>query len=178
VNFIYNHLKPIAVILIFSLFALIFYEPIALLAQDLGKEYLQSGIQKYNQFNINSAMVDLEKALSEGLKNKNEKIEALKYLAFCYAEKENFSESVILFKNILKIKSDFDLGKDPSPTHHKPFEQAKREMKSSKKTWIFITGIVIMAGTVLFFLIKMDGSKGDEKLMDPPVMPGSGFING
>lgn|GEM_PF-3667540 len=177
-NFIYNHLKPIALLLIFSLFVLIFFEPIALLAQGLGKEYLQSGIQKYNHFDINGAIVDLEKALSEGLKNTNDKIEACKYLAFCYAEKENFRESVIFFKDLLKIKHDFDLGPDPSPTHLKPFEQAKREMKGSKKTWFLIAGIVIATGTILFFLIKKDGPKGDEKLIDPPVMPGSGFMNG
>ncbi|MBN1895005.1 hypothetical protein JW906_10940, partial [bacterium] len=74
-NFIYNHLKPISVISIFSLFTFIFFEPLALLAQDLGKEYLKSGIRKYNQFDINGATVDLEKALSDGLKSRNDKIE-------------------------------------------------------------------------------------------------------
>jgi len=148
-------------------------EPIAIFAQDLGNEYLQSGIKKYNKLDINGTIEDLEKALSEGLKRKNDKIEAYKYLAFCYAEKGDLYESVKAFRNLLKIKRDFDLGKDPSPTHFKPFEQAKRDMKGGKKTWLWITGIVVTVGTVLFFLLKKGGQNGDEKLMDPPSMPDS-----
>ena len=112
-NFIYDHFRPVVLILIFSLYILILNEPIAIFSQVFGNEYLQSGIKKYNQFDINGAIEDLEKALSKGLKSKNEKIEAYKYLAFCYAEKDNLNEAVTAFKNLLKIKRDFDFGERP-----------------------------------------------------------------
>lgn len=169
-NFIYDHLRPVVFILIFSLSILILNEPIAIFAQDLGNVYMQSGIKKYNQFDINGAIDDLEKALSEGLKSKNQKIEAYKYMAFCYAEKGDLDESVKAFKNLLKIKRNFDLGEDPSPTHFNPFEQAKRDMKGGRKTWLWITGIVVTVGTILYFFLKPKPVP-EKKLMDPPPMP-------
>jgi len=118
-------MKPVVYLLIASMCILIFHEPVILFAQQSGNYYLLRGMRKYNdEWDIAGAIIDLQRALSTGLSNNQDKIQAYKYLAFCHAENGEKSKAVQDFKNLLLIAPSFRLDADSSPTHLVPFNEA------------------------------------------------------
>ena len=114
-----------AFLLIASMCIFVFQEPIILFSQQSGNFYLQRGVRKYNdEWDITGAIIDLQRALSTGLRNNEDKIQAYKFLAFCHAENGEKEKAVQNFKNLLLISPSFRLSEDPSPTHAVPFHEA------------------------------------------------------
>ena len=99
--------------------------PQHLFAQSSANGYLQKGKTHWENFEVEEAIVALERALQMNLPRNMDKIEAHKILAFCWATKRESQKAEAEFKKILQIDSNFTLPDNESPIFLEPFRQAK-----------------------------------------------------
>lgn len=97
------------------------------LAQTSGKELLKNGIQQYDNAEFELAVVTLQQAIQTNLKEKDDIIQAHKYLAFSYAAMGDEQKAKLEFLKLLEIYPIFDLLLSESPKLRQPFELAKQE---------------------------------------------------
>jgi len=108
----------------------IFLESLAF-AEESGKELLKSGIDLYKKADFDEAILNLRKALDLGL-NTEEKVEAYKYLAFCYLAKAQMEEVKAELQQLLKLQPDYQLREEVSPKVRDAFEKAKDAFEKAK----------------------------------------------
>jgi hypothetical protein len=125
--------KYISFLLILNVLLFNFQLPVNLHGQDSGIFYFKRALEKYNDWDTEGAIFDLKMALQTGL-NKQYQVEAFRILARWYVESNHHDKAVDAFRNLLKIKPDFRLKKDRSPTIKQAFEEAKKFFKSSNNS--------------------------------------------
>lgn len=96
-------------------------------AQSSGEELLKKGIQHYTNAEFEFAIETLQHAIQKGLKEKDDIIQAHKYLAFSYAAIGDDQNSKLTYLKLLEVYPLFDLLLSESPRLRKPLEQAKKE---------------------------------------------------
>lgn len=125
------HMKrAVALILLLAFLSLLGQDILlarVLLPQESAQELLKKGIQQYENAEFELAVETLQKALQTGLQNKQDVMEAHKYLAFSYAAVGEDQNSKLQFLKVLEIKPDFDLPVTASPRLLEPLDLAKQE---------------------------------------------------
>jgi len=95
----------------------------------LGKaeQTLQDGLVKYDSGDYDAALRLLEQSLKEGLKDKNDQVRAMKFVAFSNCLKERYATCRASFIKIYEVNPDFDLtpAEAGHPSWTKTFAAAK-----------------------------------------------------
>jgi hypothetical protein len=99
----------------------------------LGKaeQTLQDGLVKYDSGDYDAALRLLEQSLKEGLKDKNDQVRAMKFVAFSNCLKERYATCRASFIKIYEVNPDFDLtpAEAGHPSWTKTFAAAKAQAK-------------------------------------------------
>jgi len=99
----------------------------------LGKaeQTLQDGLVKYDSGDYDAALRLLEQSLKEGLKDKNDQVRAMKFVAFSNCLKERYATCRASFIKIYEVNQDFDLtpAEAGHPSWTRTFAAAKAQAK-------------------------------------------------
>lgn len=93
-----------------------------------GEQSLSTGIKLYEEANYEDATQYLQRALSKGLKDKDDQIKAHKYLAFIYCVSGRKKKCSSEFKEACKLDPNFEL--QPAEAGHPIWGPVFRSVKA------------------------------------------------
>jgi Tfp pilus assembly protein PilF len=106
-------------------------KPLSILPRDKGQQLLADGLVKYDAGEFDAAHKLLQAALTEGLKDPEEKVKALKFSAFCTCLLGKYRDCRNEFIRIYDVDPNFDLtpAEAGHPSWTKTFASAKAYAK-------------------------------------------------
>ncbi|MBN1351607.1 hypothetical protein JXJ21_19490 [candidate division KSB1 bacterium] len=122
--------KSFAIILLAAFISLLSQELIWVnpaFAQTSAASLLRQGIRQYESAEFESAIETLKLSIQKNLKEKDDIIQAYKYLAFSFAAAGDEQQAKLTYLKLLELYPLFDLLLSESPRLRKPLKQAKKE---------------------------------------------------
>ena len=120
-----------------------------------GERLLQDGVKTYNELDFENAINRLEESLREELSD-NLKIEAYKYLAFCYIEDNQIDEAKSAFRKLLAVEADFVLGNEFARKYREIFGQVRAEIEPVARV---ISVKSVPSGASVYFDSKLQSDR-------------------
>jgi hypothetical protein len=96
--------------------------------QSSAREWLRQGVQQCENAEFDAAIKSLEQALAKGLSEKEDVIQAYKYIAFAAAALGEDAKAENAYVELLKRYPVFDLMISDSPRLRKPFNSAREKV--------------------------------------------------
>ncbi len=130
-----NRFVKLAAVVLASLLLMqqcILVQPV--LAQSSPKDLLRKGVQQCEDAEFENAITSLEQALTRGLSDKEDIIQAYKYIAFSAAALGDEAKAENAYVELLKRYPVFDLLLSDSPRLRKPFDSAREKVEQWRQT--------------------------------------------